>query len=289
MVKVKINNEDFYVDRKLIALWERHSLENIKKQNRDRFTIVDGKERSGKSTWTIQQAAVLDKEMFSSPEKMVSRICFSSKEFMEVIRQVKNGVVIFDEAFRGLSSRAAMSKVNKLINQILMEVGQNNNHVFIVLPSYFLLDIYAAMLRSDNLFNIKLNANSGRRIWRGWNYEDKNIIYQIGIRKGWRYPIKTKFKGLFFGKFPGGKEYEKAYLAKKAKSLAEIDKLEEEKPMMLTHKWKEQRDFLIYLLKQSGKTQKWVSEQLTAFAVPLSEDEITLIMRKMLEKHEKHD
>lgn len=225
----QIGNMSYHIDDKLIFHWNKNSLRRMKKQNMDRCYIVDGMERSGKSTWTFQQAAYLDEEMFSSPEKMVSRICFSPDDFIKTIRETKNGVIIFDEAFRGLSSRAAISKVNKSIIQALMEMGQQNNIVFIILPSFFLLDIYPAMLRSHGLFNIYSGKKATSRSWRGFNKHDKNIIYKEGLKKGWTYNRNTRFKGKFPGKFPGGKDFEQAYLKKKADALKDLGKAEDEK------------------------------------------------------------
>lgn len=225
-------NKGYYLSPQLKLLWDKTSLEKMKKKNMDRVYIVDGRERLGKSTFAFQQGAYIDKKILSSPEEFCSRVCFTPEDFHEAVKNTKNGVIFFDEAFRGLSSRSAMSKVNKLIIQTLMEMGQHNNIVFIILPSVFMLDVYPAMLRSDGLFNIFEDRKSGKRCWRGYNRRDKNQIYQIGIRKGWNYFLPTRFRDWFFKKFPGGDEFEKAYLAKKAHALSGIGKrtaIEEEK------------------------------------------------------------
>lgn len=210
---------DYHVDSNLVRLWSKNSLESMKKKNSDRVYIVDGRERIGKSLFAIQQMCVIEPSLLESPEKLVSRICFTPEEFLEISRNTKNGVFSFDEAFRGLSSRAAMSKVNKRIVQVLMEMGQNNNIVFIVLPSIFLLDVYPAMLRSDGLFHIHEDRRTKMRAFTGLNRMDKNKTYQIGLRRGWGYPINSPFKGRFTKKFPGGDEFEKAYLKKKEEAL----------------------------------------------------------------------
>ena len=209
----------FHTSANLKKHWEKFSLKYMKKVNRDRVIIVDGSEGVGKSQWTIQQAYNLDPEMFKDVETFLSRIAFTPDEFFSIIRNVKNGVVIFDEAFRGFSSRSALSKINKQLVQGLMEMRQQNNIVFIVLPSFFLLDIYPAMLRSNTLFNIYFSKGTQRRAWRGYNKQDKNEIYQKGVKKGWFYSKNSLFKGYFYGKFPGGEKYEKAYLDKKYKAF----------------------------------------------------------------------
>ena len=218
---------DYHVNNRLLKYWTVNSLVNMKKKDSDRVYITDGHERGGKSLWTIQQACILEPGLLESPEKLVSRICFTAEEFRDVVRNTKNGVVIFDEAFRGLASRATMSRTNKMLIQILMEMGQNNNIVFIVLPSFFMLDIYPAMLRSNCLFNIYEDKRSRKRCWRFYNKADKNKLYQWGVKRGWSYLIKSKVSGNFYNKFPGGDAFREAYLKKKAASLAGMFEKEE--------------------------------------------------------------
>jgi len=244
---------DYHIGNSLVNLWERNSLHNMKKKNSDRVYIVDGRERIGKSIWTIQQMCAIEPGLLESPEKLVSRICFTPEEFNKVARETKNGVFAFDEAFRGLSSRSAMSKINKKIVQTLMEMGQNNNIAFIVLPSIFLLDIYPAMLRSDGLFHIHENKKARRRVFTGYNRKDKNQIYQIGLRRGWTYPFSSPFKDCFSPKFPGGEEFEKAYLHKKAEALRTMDFGEMEDKMLTIAK---------HMRTVEGKQWKEIGEKL---------------------------
>lgn len=218
----------WHITKALKKFWAKNSLERLKKINADRVFVVDGMEGIGKSTWAFQQACYIDRSLNNSPEKFVSRIAFSPDEFKDLATQVKNGVVIFDEAFRGLSSRAALSKENKKLIQCFMEMRQQNNIVFIVLPSFFMLDIYVAMLRSSGLFNIYNAKHGKKRAWRGFNRFDKNQIYQTGIKKGWNYFLKSKFSGYFYGKFPNGQEFEEAYLRKKAEAFRGREKFTEE-------------------------------------------------------------
>jgi len=254
----EIKGKTYHVDNKLIRMWSNNSLERMKKKNSDRVYIVDGRERSGKSTFAIQQMGFLDPEAFETPEKMCSRIVFDAEQFHEAVRNTKNGVVIFDEAFRGFSSRAALSKVNKLLIQTLMEMGQNNNIVFIVLPSVFMLDMYPAMLRSDGLFHISEDPRTNLRKFEGYNRRDKNKIYQTGARKGWGYGVKNKFKGRFGGKFPGGDEFRKAYDKKKMEAFNNKvgDVVEEAE-----NRWKDEAAvFMTKDFEASGMQQKEYAE-----------------------------
>jgi len=221
MVLVNINGEDYSIKRRLTEFWDKNTLEKMKKRNSDRVFIVDGRERSGKSTFTIQQMGYLDPEAFKDIPTFLSRVCIDAEELNDTVRKIKNGVVIFDEGFRGFSSRSALSKTNKLLVQTLMEMGQNNNILFIVLPSFFLLDMYPALLRSNSLFHIEENTKTRLRMFKGYNNADKNFMYRQGARKSWKYK-RTMFDGIFTGKFPGGKKYEEAYLKKKEQAFANM-------------------------------------------------------------------
>ena len=240
-----VGGVSYSVDKKLTKIWEVNSLEKLKKRNSDKNYIIDGRERVGKSLFAIQQMGVIEPEIFNDTETFLSRICFTAEQFNKAAREIKNGVVLFDEAFRGLSSRAALSKVNKMIVQTLMEMGQNNNTTFIALPSIFLLDIYPAMLRSDMLFHIKEDVKRRNcRTFKIYNRADKNVIYQLGIRKGWKYSISSKFSGRFFNKFPGGEKFEQAYLKKKMEVFTDESKYSQ-KIDETTYKYKIQRSKLI--------------------------------------------
>ena len=219
MTSVTVGGETYSIHPKLKEKWDQIK-DKLIERDEDRVYCVDGRERVGKSVFALQQAAYLDQTLITD----MKRICFTADEFLEAIRTAKPGqVIIFDEAFRGLSSRGALSKTNRKIVQALMEMGQKNLIVFIVLPSFFMLDLYAAMLRSNSLFHIAKEKNSNRRYFKVYNYKKKARLYQNGVKKGWEYKIPSKFKGNFFNKYPGGKEFEMKYREKKRLSLESME------------------------------------------------------------------
>jgi len=291
MAVYEIANTSYHVDNKLIKYWGKNTLNMLKKRNQDRVYIVDGRERMGKSTWAFQQMGVIEPAIFESPEKFCSRVCIDVDEFNRTVRNTKNGVVCFDEGFRGFSSRSAISKVNKMLIQTLMEMGQNNNIVFIILPSFFLLDIYPAMIRSNALFHIKQDKKSKLRAWEGFNGTDKNEIYRNGIKKSWKYKF-TPFKGRFPKQFPGGEEFEKAYNKKKQKTFADISLgmyqgLDEKSSKELL------ANFLlefIYnkpeLYEHHKKSQRKLSEWLTSQGFPLTYARLSQIFKENRRKRE---
>lgn len=260
MTIVEVKGTSYSITKTLTTFWDKNSLQKMLKQNSDRVYIIDGRERVGKSTFAFQQMGYLDPDAFKDVETFLSRVCISAEEFNETARSIKNGVVIFDEGFRGFSSRSALSKTNKLLIQTLMEMGQNNNILFIVLPSFFLLDMYPAMLRSNGLFHLEHDKKTRVRVFKGYNNGDKNFMYRMGARKGWNYKA-TPFQGNFFSKFPGGEEYEQAYLKKKEKAfiqMSESMKNGEEMSRELVKAVKLVR----YLIDELGKTQEDVAKVL---------------------------
>lgn len=276
MAVVEVAGTSYHIDDRMKKLWDRLKDGYMVKHDEDRWYITDGREGSGKSLYTIQQAAYIDPSIVTD----LSRICFSAEEFLSAVRKAQPGsVVIFDEAFRGLSSRAALSKVNRRIIQTLMEVRQKNLIVFIVSPSIFLLEKYLAIVRSNALFHIVKNKKHNYRTFRVFNHKKKAKLYLLGLTKGWEYGVKTKFRGKFFGKWPGGDVFEKAYREKKLKSLVESES-EGDEPAE-DNKYMIQRDLMIAGLYFKKKmSQMDIAEWLNTLGLTVSRQNVTYICQK---------
>jgi len=118
-------------------------LPKIRKKDFDWVWIVDGVEGCGKSVFALQLAKILD------PTFNLSRVCMTPQEFTRAILKAGKGqCVVFDEAFTGLSSRASLTEINRLIVSLMMEMRQKNLFVIIVMPTIFLLDRYVAIFRA---------------------------------------------------------------------------------------------------------------------------------------------
>lgn len=184
---------EVYCHPYLYAKWIKLQ-EKIIKKNSDRVYTVVGMERSGKSSWTFQQAKVIDKDFG------VHRICFTPKQFLDTLKNTPaGGVVVFDEAFRGFSSISSQSKVNKSLVQAMMEVGKRNLIIFIILPSFNYLTPYIATHRSQGLFQIYEQSHKNYRAWKFFSRKKQPKIYYLGKRNFGIFPVmKTKHKGKFF-------------------------------------------------------------------------------------------
>ena len=256
----------YYVDPRLKLKWDNIRNGILTKLDEDRVYTVDGREGSGKSLFTFQQAYYIDPTII---EGDLPRVVFSPEDFLKQVRETKSDdkqtkVIIFDEAFRGLSSRAALSKVNKQIVQALMEMRQNNLVVFIVLPSFFLLDMYPALLRSNALFHIIKRKNSRQRSFKVYNYQQKAKLYKDGVKKGWNYKVQSALMSRFYGIWPGGDEVRDKYLKKKQQALLDTDKIENEDPGMT--KTEQKNKALISVLYEVTKSElKWSQAKLVEY------------------------
>jgi hypothetical protein len=287
MVVVEVKGASYHIADKLKEKWDKIKDGKLTKQDDDRVFIVDGRERSGKSVFAFQQACYIDPTLVGD----LSRVCFTPDEFLAAIRNTVSNdketkCIMFDEAFRGLASRATMSKVNKQINQALMEVGQKNLVLWIVLPSFFMLDIYPAMLRSNALFHISKDKKGNSRTFHVYARKKKNQLYQLGVRKGWSYNVRTGFKGRFPRKMPGGDAFDKAYRQKKADSINEKGEFETKKDV--ESKFKTQRDLLIrHLMEKEDLSLRKGKEYLDKIGIEMAFDHIGEIQRQLKEKERK--
>ena len=287
MVKVKIGDEMIGMSPYLKEVWDKLKDGKLKQMNEDRVYIVDGQERVGKSVWTLQQAIYLDPSLMDD----LSRITFTVEETLEAIRRTRSTdtetkVIVFDESFRGFSSKSALSKDNKLLVSLLMEMGQQNLILFLVTPSFYLMELYASVLRSTALFHIIKRKSDGRRAVRIFNRKKKNFLYtNHGIRKGWNYNVTTKYSIPFPNKY-ASKKFEREYLAKKQKSIRDFTKsvMKEEKE----NKFKHQRDVVIRILrKELGISYPEISKRLKESDVQLNKSALATIVRELNEKERK--
>jgi len=237
----------YYLDDRLQHNLKNKVLPALTKQDKDFFMIVDGKEGSGKSTIALSIGKFVD------PTLNLDRVVFNAEDFAKAVYSAKKGqVIIFDEAFTGLSSRAALSSVNKTLVSLMMQMRQKNLMVIIVLPTVFMLDKYMVLHRAKILIHVY--ENKGRRgYFRVYNYKQKKLLYLYG-KKDYSYSRKiarTNFKGRFYGKFAlGDAEMEKRYRDKKELSLIETSNNQKGTS---NEKYFNERNALIDILKEESK------------------------------------
>lgn len=238
---------EYSMSKRLKRNLDEKVIPELEKKDNDCFFIIDGAEGSGKSTLAIQLGKYVD------PSLNLSRVTFNAEEFRDAILKANKGqCVIYDEAFTGLSSRASLSMINKVLISLTMQMRQKNLFILIVLPTFFLLDKYIALFRAKALIHV-FQSKGRRGYFKVYNMRLKKTLYLTG-QKTYSYShkfVRTRFKGRFYGKFVLGDEgIEKLYRKKKAKALEDTEK----NPMTAGQaKFKEQRDILMWRLRKEMK------------------------------------
>lgn len=250
--------KNVYVDNKLDRNLSKQ-VAAVTEKDKDKFFVVDGKEGSGKSVFAMQLAARVD------PSFNLSKVCFTPSQFKQAIYDADKGqAVVFDEAFTGLSSRAALSKINTLLVSLMMEMRQKNLFVFIVMPSIFILDKYVALHRAVGLFHV-FTKKGKRGYWIFFNRHKKKMLYLFG-KQTYSYSGKSIPKSGFKGKFLD--QYvvdENLYRLKKKKALKDKTEVKESFEGQLV------RDRLLWCLSEEFKLSgKAVSELIKKYGVEFS-------------------
>jgi len=233
--KVCGEEKEIYIDGTLKKQIDEKVIPRVNTKDNDWVWIVDGEERSGKSVLSQQLAKKVD------PTFNIERVTFTPNEFLECVKKASKGqAIVYDEAYTGLSSRSAMSKVNQMLVNLMMEMGQKNLVVIITMPTFFMLDKYIALWRAKGLFHV-YTYKGKRGFWKYYNKHKKKYLYFNG-KKYYSYYTKTGFKGRFLDQYTVDED---KYREKKAKSLKYKNYGDS------GSKFKNQRDYLIHFLKEN--------------------------------------
>ena len=271
----------YYMDSRLKSNCDTKIIPGLEKKDKDYFVAIDGMEGSGKSTLAFQVAKHVD------PSFNLDRVVFNAEDFRQAIYKAKKGqAIVFDEAFTGLSSRSALSGINRALVGLMMQMRQKNLFVIIVLPTFFLLDKYVALWRCRGLIHVY--ESGGRRgYFRVFGRRLKKMLYLSGS-KTYSYHIKTRFKGRFYGKFAlGDDECEKKYRKKKEKALEDNEK----NPMTPSQvRYMQQRNILVYILRKNYKlSYRAIEEMIKEYDIEMSYVQIRNICLKFGDKDKKTD
>ena len=216
--KVRVGKHYYYLDG-----IHKTNLDLAKKlivKDFDMIFIYDGYEGSGKSVKAMQDAFYCD------PTLCLERVTFNPSEFRKAILEAKKyQSVIYDEAYTGLSSRAAMSRINRALVTMLAEIRQKNLFVFVVLPTFFDLDKYVALWRSRALIHIYLGKKFERGYFTFYSMDRKKQLYVEGKKYYSYYKPTPNFRGRFTNYYVLN---EKEYRKKKKESLSKREKAREE-------------------------------------------------------------
>lgn len=252
MVKVfEGTPEQYYMDGYLKDNLD--TAKRIVREDWDVFGVFDGTEGAGKSVLAQQVAKYCD------PTLDLSRIVFTPTQFKKAVREAKKyQAIIYDEAYGGLGSRGTMTQVNMTIVKMLTEIRQKNLFLFIVLPSIFDLDKYAAIWRSRFLIHIYADRDFKRGYFAFYNAEQKKLLYLLGKK----YYDYNKPRPAFVSNFPNHYTVDElAYKKKKIdSSLNDID------------------DNRIMVIKTARELRKSVAISLTNTDLRLSDKQLAAIL-----------
>lgn len=227
-----------YINEKIKVNLDR--IKKVIRKDWDFIFIVDGMEGAGKSVLAQQLAWYCDPTI----EGDITRICFSPDEFSKAIKKSpKYTAVIYDEAMEGMNSRAAMSQVNRMLNQTLAQIRQKNLFIFIVLPSFFELDKYPAIHRSRGLFHVYTDNQYNRGKCMFYGEKRKRTLYLRGKKVMWYGAVTANFTADF------NKGYivsEEEYRKKKNETLT--SRKEKELPSMMKKKAREHQARVVWTL-----------------------------------------
>lgn len=268
--KTILNDVPFHISKK-IASQLLKAKKKVVEDDQDRVYVVTGREGLGKSTLAMQLGYFLDRELD------LKNIVFDANSFEKRIREVsKHKVIIFDECFNGLSSKGSLSKENKHLLRLLQECRQRNLFIFLVLPSFFLLEKYAAVFRSHCVFNvIGHKKNFKLRSYKVYNYIQKKILYVRGkpLMDYSKPFIREKHR--FFKKLPPTID-DSAYRRKKLAAFKDSGRKD-----IVPNRYQLQRDHLIkHLCSKEGYLQRDIVEMFSECPVPLRKSYISEIFRE---------
>ncbi len=277
--KKDLNKEDlpFYVATPIFNQL-RKGYKKVTEGDQDRIYVITGREGLGKSTLAMQLAYSLDQNL------ALDNIVFTANQLEKRITECKQfTAIIFDESFSGLSSKGAISKENKRLVRLLMMMRQRNLFLFIVLPSFFLLEKYVGIFRSTALFNVLVSRKNFKlRYYKVYNYKQKRELYIKGKNLMDYSKPKIPKSYRFYRKLPPTID-EKAYRLKKLVTFRDDGKEESEESKII-----KQRNFLFYVLKENyDLSYSGIAKLLEEGGFGLNESVIGRIVRDVSKKRQK--
>lgn len=243
---------------------------NTAKRDDDFVAAIDGGEGTGKSVFALQIAKLFD------PNFSLANICMNANEFKKQIKEAKRGTcVVYDEAFTGLSSKGALTEINKFLVELMMEMRQKNLKVLIVLPTFFMLEKYVALFRARCLFHVYRKQGS-RGHWIYFGRKKKKLLYLLGKKfLSYKEPRSEK-KGKFQNTYTVN---EAEYRKKKEAAFVNKDRNSRDE------RHKQQKEIMWwYLTRKLGITQQILSDMYYFFDIDLDQQAVSRDLKALDEK-----
>lgn len=170
----EVSSSDFWIDT---ALYNKLlSLKKIQRDKWDGVLLVDGKERSGKSTLAMVMGWILSNGTLTE-----NNFARSIEDASNKIESLPDGtVLIVDEGSLLFSSKDSMGAGQKQLIKILDVVGQKNMIFIIVLPCFFDLNKTIAVRRSLFLLHVYTGDDYRRGRYAYFGENTKRKLYFHG-------------------------------------------------------------------------------------------------------------
>lgn len=190
---VKVTDKDYYMDGYLQSnldfCVERHN------KKWDNLLIIDGMERSGKSTLARQIGYYLAyKRGVPFSEK---NIFFDADSMMKFAEENRKQVIIWDEgAFEGMAQDWQNKQQQKLVKFLMTAAKYYHDYIFIIqkISKY---NSYIAESRSLALIRVYAKDMIDKGYFKSYSHEQKNIVARIERKN----LSSKKIRPDFFGRF----------------------------------------------------------------------------------------
>lgn len=217
-MKIRWNNKFFYMSNYLMANLDNY-VNGVMNKKTSAVFIIDGRSGLGKTTISSQISCYIANKVSKFkgrkiPKFSLDDMVWTPQEFIDKLKQAKEGdIVILDESMI-LSNRSAMSEMNKMVVIMMSLIRSKKIFVIFNVNSIFDLDRNLALHRADMLIHLYAEddkfASRGRYMVIPSARGKLKNLYILG-KKYYDYSKAQKaFNDQFTSFFPfDEKEYEK--------------------------------------------------------------------------------
>jgi len=215
----------------------------IHNKKQSAVAIVEGRSGMGKTTVSFQMAKYMTHD-FS-----LDNVYFTPETFIDALTQTKKGdTLVFDEAML-LSSRAALSSINRMIVIAMSMIRSKNLFIIFNVNSIFDIDKNLALSRADLLLHCYGDSLTDKgkflAFFRGSDGRDRIKELYINGKKYYSY---AEPKANFFATFSS--EFFVDEIDYEARKQIGVNKFLKGSKNALKSKYIEQRNKLISILKE---------------------------------------
>lgn len=211
---VIVTDLDLYIDQNLKNMLDL--LVHRKKKKWDNVLIIDGKERSGKSTLAKTIAYYYGEQI--GQKFSLKNTFFDIQEMMEFARNEYGKLIVWDEAALGGLAIDWRNKIQQDLSVMLMTTGDHNHFYIMIVPNFFRLKDYLAIDRSIGLLHVYSPDMITRGYFQCLNESQKVWAYN-NFKKSQTYGRNCSFRGRFTEKHTDRIYPEDEYLEKKHKAI----------------------------------------------------------------------